>query len=77
MQHVTAAMLRQSMTMLSMCAIPASVQALSNQQLQEIRNEAAGLHVELANLKASQQQVQANQVKSTVAFQWHSWCTSM
>ena len=77
MQHVTAAMLQQSMTMLSMCAIPASVQALSNQQLQEIRNEAAGLHVELANLKASQQQVQANQVKSTVAFQWHSWCTSM
>lgn len=55
-------------TMLSMCGIPTSVQAVSNQQLQEARDKAAGLHVELASLKASQQQVQANQVKSTAAF---------
>ena len=39
-----------------------STQAESNQQLQEARDEAAGLHVQLVNLKASQQQIQANQV---------------
>lgn len=62
-------------TMLSVCAMLTSVQAVSKQQLQDTRDEAAGLHVQLANLKASQQQVQANQVHGTVASQWYSLST--
>lgn len=46
------------------------MQAVSSQQLQEARNETAGLHVQLANLKASQQQVQSNQVRGMTASQF-------
>ena len=38
------------------------VQAISSQQLQEARNEAATLHQQVAALKAAQQQAQAEQV---------------
>ena len=65
-------MLKHSITTLSRRAMLTSVQAVSDQQLQEARHEAAGLHVELANLKASQQQVQANQVQGTVEIRWYS-----
>ena len=44
-------------TMLLIC-----VQAISSQQLQEARNEAAALHQQVAALKAAQQQAQAEQV---------------
>lgn len=43
-----------------LCCRP--LQAVSSQQMQEARGEAAALHLQLANLKASQQQIQANQV---------------
>lgn len=62
-------------TMLSKGAMWLLVQAVSSQQLQEAHDVAAGLHVQLANLKASQQQVQANQVHGTVASQWYSLST--
>lgn len=75
MQHVITIVLQHGTTVSMGAVTTISMQALSNQQLQEARDEAAGLHMQLANLKASQQQVQANQVRSTVASQWCSMST--
>ena len=43
------------------------VQALTTQQLQEVRSEAATLQVQVIELRAWQQQTQATQVPSSTA----------
>lgn len=43
------------------------VQALTTQQLQEVRSEAATLQVQVIELRAWQQQTQATQVRSSTA----------
>lgn len=57
------------------CLLPA--QALTGQQLQEARDEAAALHLQLVQLKASHQQLQISQVITasslhTHTIPWHS-----